>query len=351
MESMLIKINIGAREPADAGAKGPGMRAREERRVRGSWAEGREGRGCGRTGGCAGGHGDMDKGGAGGVTDWIGAAEAAQRLGIKQASLYSYVSRGILSRRTGRDGRASLFDPDEITALRRRGRPRREPGGAELVIETSLTEIAGGRLWYRGLDAAALAGTRTFEEVAGLLWTGSFAGAAAPWRATGEAIAVGSAAQSALPAGTLALERLQVIVPSLAATDPLRLQLDPPAVVAAARSLIAGLVGCLPLAGPAAPGGQSIAAQLAARLSPDPGQPGLTATVQAALVLLADHELAASTLAAPGAARAEHRLRARRAGRRGRPDPGRRGSDLRGSPHGGLARACAGGVCTQDAHQ
>src|SRR6266536_2202312 len=348
MESMLIKINIGAREPADAGAKGPGMRvredrrmrvredrrrrggragrgggggrrrgggggqAREDRRIRGNWADAREDRGCGRTGGCAGGPGDMDKGGAGGVTDWIGAAEAAQRLGIKQASLYSYVSRGILSRRTGRDGRASLFDPDEITALRRRGRPRREPGGAELVIETSLTEIAGGRLWYRGLDAAA---------------------------------------QSALPAGTLALERLQVIVPSLAATDPLRLQLDPPAVVAAARSLIAGLVGCLPLAGPAAPGGQSIAAQLAARLSPDPGQPGLTATVQAALVLLADHELAASTLAAPGAARAEHRLRARRAGRRGRPDPGRRGSDLRGSPHGGLARACAGGVCTQDAHQ
>jgi citrate synthase len=243
-----------------------------------------------------------DKGGAGGVTDWIGAAEAAQRLGIKQASLYSYVSRGILSRRTGRDGRASLFDPDEITALRRRGRPRREPGGAELVIETSLTEIAGGRLWYRGLDATALAGTRTFEEVAGLLWTGSFAGAAAPWRATGEAIATGSAAQAALPAGTLALERLQVIVPALAATDPLRLQLDPPAVIAAARGLIAGLVSCLPLAGPAAPGGQSIAVQLTARLSPEPGPPGLTATVQAALVLLADHELAASTLAARVAA-------------------------------------------------
>src|SRR6266498_3350993 len=141
MESMLIKINIGAREPADAGAKGPGdagakgpgMQAREDRRIRGNWADAREDRGCGRTGGCAGGPGDMDKGGAGGVTDWIGAAEAAQRLGIKQASLYSYVSRGILSRRTGRDGRASLFDPEEITALRRRGRPRREPGGAELV--------------------------------------------------------------------------------------------------------------------------------------------------------------------------------------------------------------------------
>ena len=74
-----------------------------------------------------------------------------------------------------------------------------------------------------------LATSRTFEEVASLLWTGSLDDAAAPWHATGEAIAVGSAAQAALPAGTLPLERLQVIVPALAATDPLRLQLDQPA--------------------------------------------------------------------------------------------------------------------------
>ena len=32
-------------------------------------------------------------------TEWITAAEAARRLGIKQATLYSYVSRGVLSRR------------------------------------------------------------------------------------------------------------------------------------------------------------------------------------------------------------------------------------------------------------
>jgi len=47
------------------------------------------------------------------VTDWIGAAEAAQRLGIKPASLYSYVSRGVLTPRRGPDGRASLFDAAE----------------------------------------------------------------------------------------------------------------------------------------------------------------------------------------------------------------------------------------------
>ncbi len=255
------------------------------------------------------------------MADWIGAAAAAQRLGIKPASLYSYVSRGVLTRRAGPDGRASLFDAGEVESLARRGRPHREPGAAELVIETALTEIDGDRLWYRGLDATALAASRTFEEVAGFLWTGSFpdAATAAPWHATGEAIAVGAAAQAALPAGTLPLERLQVIVPALAATDPLRLQLDPPAVIAAARGMIAGLVDCLPAAGPsgasygampgpaAVPGpgrapGPSIAARLAARLCRHPEQPGLTVILQAALVLLADHELAASTLAARVAA-------------------------------------------------
>src|SRR6266536_34642 len=124
MESMLIKINIGAREPADAGAKGPGMRAREDRRIRGNWADAREDRGCGRTGGCAGGPGDMDKGGAGGVTDWIGAAEAAQRLGIKPPRLYSYFSRGILLQRTGRHRHLNLFPPRHSRSPPRSGRCR-----------------------------------------------------------------------------------------------------------------------------------------------------------------------------------------------------------------------------------
>ena len=38
-------------------------------------------------------------------TDWISAAEAARRLGIKQATLYSYVSRGVLTRRRARQPR------------------------------------------------------------------------------------------------------------------------------------------------------------------------------------------------------------------------------------------------------
>jgi len=264
------------------------------------------------------------------VTEWIGAAEAAQRLGIKPASLYSYVSRGVLTPRRGPDGRASLFDAAEIEDLARRGKPRRGPGGAELVIESELTEIADDRLRFRGHDAIALATSRSFEEVASLLWTGSFddPSAKGPWRATGEAIAAGTAAQAALPPDTYPLERLQVIVPAVAATDRLRLHLDRPAVIAAASGLIAAMADCLPAAGPdaalagddgaalagddgaalarndsaALAGDDSIAGRLATKLCQRRPSAGLVAALRAALVLAADHELAASTLAARVAA-------------------------------------------------
>jgi citrate synthase len=264
------------------------------------------------------------------VTEWIGAAEAAQRLGIKPASLYSYVSRGVLAPRRGPDGRASLFDAAQIEDLARRGKPRRGAGGAELVIESELTEIADDRLRFRGHDAIALATSRSFEEVASLLWTGSFddPSAKGPWRATGEAIAAGTAAQAALPPDTYPLERLQVIVPAVAATDRLRLHLDRPAVIAAASGLIAAMADCLPAAGPhaavagvgsiavagvesagvsgadsaAVDGDDSIAGRLATKLCQRRPSAGLVAALRAALVLAADHELAASTLAARVAA-------------------------------------------------
>ena len=238
------------------------------------------------------------------MTEWIDAAEAARRLGIKQASLYSYVSRGVLTRRRGQQGRGSLFRAAEVEGLARRGRPRRAPA-AELVIETELTEIAGDQLRYRGRDVTELAGQHSFEEVCGLLWSGELTDPAggAPWQAPAAAVSAGTAAQVALPARTLPLERLQVIVPALAAADPLRLQLDPPAVIAAGRCLIAGMIDCLPLPAGSQPAGTgTIADRLAARLCPAPLPSGVTGALSAALVLLADHELAASTLAARVAA-------------------------------------------------
>jgi len=322
------------------------------------------------------------------VTDWIGAAEAAQRLGIKPASLYAYVSRGVLSRRREADGRASMFDADEVDELARKGRPRRSGGGpTEILIESALTEITSTTQRYRGYDATDLALRCSFEDVAMLLWTGSLpaggtgvaragtgvagsrvvaagsgagtgaagaglgagtglaAGHGSDWEATAGALAAGRAAQAALPAGTLPLERLQVIVPALAATDQFRLHLDVPAVVQAGKALVAGMAGALPdarpapgpagagwpgpgssetdstgsgspgagLPGPRSPGSGSsgasparpavaVAARLAPKLCAGGVPPGLIRVLNAALVLVADHELAASTLAARVAA-------------------------------------------------
>jgi citrate synthase len=239
------------------------------------------------------------------MADYLTAAEAARRLGVKPATLYAYVSRGVLSRVRAPDGRASLFGAEEVEQLARRGRPRRPAGVADITVESAITEITGDSLRFRGLDATRLAVSRTFEEVAELLWTGEFPpgreSGREPWRARPAALAAGRAAQAALPAGTLPLERLQVIVPAMAATDPLRLQLDRPAVIAAGQNIIAGMVDCLPSEA-TADQGEAIAGRLWSRLCNRRPAPGLMRALSAALVLLADHELAASTLAARAAA-------------------------------------------------
>jgi citrate synthase len=267
------------------------------------------------------------------VRAWLTAAEAAQRLAVKPATLYAYVSRGILSRRRSPTGR-SLFDPVEVERLVTRGRPRETPAAAELVIQSRITALGEDRPFYRGRDAIELAGRAPFEAVAQWLWTGdptTVDGPGGPaWLAPAGSVAVGVAAQRALPAGVLALERLQVIVPALAAADPMRNNTDPAAVADIGRRLIAGMVDCLagtngqPGTDAAGTTGQSgtddagtrggpgtdavgtsggpgtdgdIAARLCVALAGAPLAAGLVAAVRAALVIVADHELAASTLA------------------------------------------------------
>ena len=86
------------------------------------------------------------------MADFLTAAEAARRLGVKPATLYAYVSRGVLSRGKAADGRASLFNTDEVERLARRGRPRQPAGVADITVESAITEITGDSLRFRGLD-------------------------------------------------------------------------------------------------------------------------------------------------------------------------------------------------------
>jgi citrate synthase len=130
----------------------------------------------------------------------LSTAEAAARLGVKPATLYAYVSRGLLGRERAPDGRTSTFDPAELDHLARPGRPRRgRRPAAELVVPSALTAIDQGQPWYRGLAAADLAATRGFEEVAEWLWTGRFPDRVPAWQAGAAAHEAGPRAPAPQP--------------------------------------------------------------------------------------------------------------------------------------------------------
>jgi citrate synthase len=110
---------------------------------------------------------------------WLNAEAALAVLGVRPQTLYANVSRKrIRAKADPKDPRRSLYHALDVrrVALRRQGRPRDERVAAEAVawgapiLPSAISTIAHGRLWYRGRDAIALAEHASLEEVAGLLW-------------------------------------------------------------------------------------------------------------------------------------------------------------------------------------
>lgn len=238
--------------------------------------------------------------GPGGLT----AEEAARRLGVKRETLYAYVSRGLLTSTRPPGIRRSRFDAGEIRRLAERRRAGGRAGALELVVDSGLTMLdPAGRLYFRGWDATEACRTSSFEAVAEWLWS---SGASAPFVADPAPLAAARLAQGALPEDAPPLERLPLIVAAAAPTDPLRFDRRPQSVAATGRRIIGCAVDALPR--PDVPGGADptarVAARLLERLCPEPAQWTVShrAAVEAALVLLADHEMASSTLAARVAA-------------------------------------------------
>lgn len=240
-------------------------------------------------------------------TRWMSSAQAAARLGVRPATLYAYVSRGLLASHPVPGSRRSRFDAAQVERLVARGRRRGRPAGPELVVDSGLTLLEPeGRLFYRGWDATEAARTASYERVAEWLWTGS-SQEPPVWAPAPEHLAATQAAQAALPSSTSLVDRVRVSVAVSGSVDPYRADRRPEAVVIAARSLISVLVDALPQRSalsrsPLDPrlGGrrQPIAARLWSKLSLRWPTPEMLRVLNAALVLLADHELAASTLAA-----------------------------------------------------
>jgi citrate synthase len=252
------------------------------------------------------------------------AHQVASRLGVKVETVYAYVSRGLLPRRLAPDGRTSLFDRDDVEQLARRGRPRAgrgRTGTVDVVLSTAITAIGApagdDRLSYRGVDVADLVRVATFEGVAELLWstdgdagpasgTRPAPGARHVWSARPEVLAAAQRATTGLAVDGPVAERYAVATAASAFVEPLRVDLNAHNVRRVARQLVVVLADSLPPVGadrPGPPGHRRVLAwRLWPRLSPlTPTRPRVRA-LDAALMLLADHELATSTLAARVAA-------------------------------------------------
>ena len=109
------------------------------------------------------------------------AAEASALLGVSPATLYSYVSRGILisSSADEKNGeRGKRYRRDEVLRLAARRKDGRQAGHvAEQaidwgmpILESHITLIDNGVIRYRGRDAMKMAVSATLEDVAALLW-------------------------------------------------------------------------------------------------------------------------------------------------------------------------------------
>ncbi|KFJ11846.1 citrate synthase family protein [Delftia acidovorans] len=112
------------------------------------------------------------------MPDYLNSTEATALLGVSRATLYAYVSRGLLHAHAADTPRESRYLREEVEQLARQrgqGRKPREVAQAALnwglpVLESSITLIEQGRLYYRGEDAVDWARSHTLEETAALLW-------------------------------------------------------------------------------------------------------------------------------------------------------------------------------------
>ena len=232
---------------------------------------------------------------------YLDAGRAAEELGDSLATLYAYVSRGMVrSEAVEGKGRNRRYRAEDVRRLKERKERRRDPEGVvegalhwgTPVLESAITMIDdGGGLYYRGRDVPALAGQKSIEEVAALIWTGDEAMAPAlfPPEMSGPSRRISDVVDSV--AGLTPVEVFQVMLPVAAAEDPAAYDLRPSAVARTGARILRLMTDVA--AGESVPG---LAGTLQRGWSPD--DPGSADLLDSALVFCVDHELPVSTFAA-----------------------------------------------------
>lgn len=230
--------------------------------------------------------------------DLLSAHETCRLLGISRATLYAYVSRGLLESRPGPDHRSRLYlrqDVERLAERQRVGRGAARGAAQSLdrglpVLETRISLIRPDGPYYRGHSAIALVRDgASLEDAARLLWDcGGDDPFAPPVPVWPEPVAP-IAGDARLPP----LERTMAAIPLLALQERHSFNSAPSMRHRVAATLLrqnaALLVAQPPSSGP-------VHGLLAHTWRPD--DDAFEDLVRSALVLCADHELNVSAFAA-----------------------------------------------------
>lgn len=224
----------------------------------------------------------------------ISAREAARRLGVKPATLYAYVSRGLLRSVAVHGSRERRYQADDVERLRRlhrSGQPRAAPpkpfDAHSPVLDSAICLVENGRLFYRGIDAVELAERASLEEVARLLWEVTDDALSAPDR-------VGPRGTwfRALPQAASPIEKAHAALARLAAEDVGAVDLSAGSVARTGARLVRALAAAVT---GERPEGSDVHRRLATAWRQNRAGADL---IRRCLVLVADHELNPSTYVA-----------------------------------------------------
>ena len=226
---------------------------------------------------------------------YLSAREAAAELAISPATLYAYVSRGLIRSEPAPDSRSHRYRAEDVRGLKERRAPSTvEPRGFRSfdpdlpVMDSAIATITEEGAIYRGVNCVDLSEKDTLEHTATLLWdvTGvdPFAADNCP-HVSDEMRAIAEAARRAAP-----IDRAIAVLALATSADPGAFTRAPEgrAMVGAriVRLLVATMLN-------AEPSSELLHQQIAKAWAPDNKHaPDL---IRRALVLLADHELNAST--------------------------------------------------------
>ena len=236
---------------------------------------------------------------------YLTARQAAQSLGVTRATLYAYTSRGQLrSEAVAGNSRERRYYREDVERLKDRKAARRDPSKAaakglrwgEPVLESGITLIHDGTVYYRGQDALRLAKASSVEDVAALLWG---ADATEQQRLFEQPIALDTRQLSQLQRLTdEPLPLLQAALPIAAATDLASYDLRPAAVRATGARILRLLTTIVAGRTTRQPIHRTLQEAWA------PRKPAVAEVIRVALVLSADHELNVSAFTARCAASA-----------------------------------------------